>query len=227
MFALQSSSLVRHQKGGRIVQSIAECLFAENFVSLRVRGIPEFGKYFVVRFILLNGSRRCLIVFQEHEIAQERFHWRLERSFFVRPPEIMGVADSFLNAIVEVVAVGWSCVGFDFDAGQQISIRDGQQIPSLCGPEVTWKVGIYFPSEYFGIGDARIFQKIPDDPEKTVKLLSSRYLGSFSPIADFSAAPPRSCLPGSCFPVVLNGFSDTVLDELVEACHGPPRSTLR
>ena len=80
---------------------------------------------------------------------------------------------------------------FDFDAGKQIAVRDHKQIPALGRPEIAREVGIYLPGEYFGIGNARIFQKIPNDPEKTVKLLSSGHFGSFSLVADFSAAPPR------------------------------------
>lgn len=79
----------------------------------------------------------------------------------------------------------------DFDAGQQIFVGDGQKIPTLCWPEIAWEVGIYLPCKDLGIGDTCVLEKIPNNIKKTVKLLSSRYFGSFSPVADFSAAPPR------------------------------------
>src|SRR5258708_23878556 len=122
--AVHSSRLVRHQKGGCIVQTLPECLLAEDLIALRIRSALELRKHLVVRLVFSDGSRRCLIVFQEHQISQERLHRRLESPFFVRPPEIVSVADRFLYPIVEVISVGRSGLRFDFDAGKKIVVRD-------------------------------------------------------------------------------------------------------
>jgi len=145
-----------------------------------------------MRFIYSNGPRRCLIVFQKHEVTQQGLHRRLERSLFIRPPEIVSVADRLLDAIVEVVSVGRPRVRLDFDARQQTLIRDGQEIPSLGRPEITREVGIYLPGKYFGISDACLLQNLFNDPQKTIKLLSSGDFGSSSLIADFAAAASRA-----------------------------------
>ena len=79
----------------------------------------------------------------------------------------------------------------NFDASQQIAICDGKEIPSLRRPEIAREVGVYLPGKYLGISNAHIFQKIPNNPEKTVKLLSSGHFDSFSLVANFSAPPPR------------------------------------
>jgi hypothetical protein len=44
-------------------------------------------------------------VFKKHQITEERLHRCLEGAFHVRAPEIVSVADRFLNTIVEVVSV--------------------------------------------------------------------------------------------------------------------------
>ena len=142
-----------------------------------------------MRLVFPHRLRRCRIVFQKHQIPEEWLHWCLEGPLLVRAPEIVRIADRLFDTIVEIVAVGRPGVRFDLDAGDQISVGDGEKIPALGRAALTRQVGIYLPGKYFGIGNARIFQKIPDYPEKTVKLLSSGHFGPSSLIAPFAAAP--------------------------------------
>ena len=125
-FAFQTSRLVRHQKGGGIVQTFPKRFLAEDFISLGVRCIPEFGKHFVMRLTNVDSPRRRVILFQKHQVTEEGLHLRLERPFLVRPPEVVSVAHRFLDTIVEIVPVRRPRVGFDFDARQQVAVRDDE-----------------------------------------------------------------------------------------------------
>src|SRR5438067_1646832 len=75
-------------------------------------------------------------VLEQEEVSEERGWMLAETAFPVRGPDVLGVADSLLGAVVEVVAEAWSDLGLELDGEQELPIGDDEQIPLLLRPIV-------------------------------------------------------------------------------------------
>ena len=59
-----------------------------------------------------------------------------EPAFPVGGPDVFGVADRFLGAVVEVVAEARADLGLELDGEQELAIGDDEQVPFLLWPVV-------------------------------------------------------------------------------------------
>jgi hypothetical protein len=91
---------------------------------------------------------------EQHYVAEEWLYSGLERFLLVRPPEIVRIPDGFLDPVIEVVTIGRACLRFHFNAGDEVAIRDGKQIPPLAGAEIAGQVGINLTGKYLRFSDS-------------------------------------------------------------------------
>lgn len=66
----------------------------------------------------------------------------------------MCVADSFLNPVIEVIAIRRTGLRFYFDTGKKVAVRDCKKIPPLSGSEIARQIGINLTGVDFGSLDA-------------------------------------------------------------------------
>jgi hypothetical protein len=75
-------------------------------------------------------------VFEQEEVPEEWCLVVAEPAFTVRGPDVLGVPDRILGAVVEVVAEAGADLGFELDRDQESAVGDDQQVPLLLRPVV-------------------------------------------------------------------------------------------
>jgi hypothetical protein len=75
-------------------------------------------------------------VFEQEEVPEEGCRVPAEPAFAVRSPDVLGVPDRFLGAVVEVVAETGPDLGLELDGNQELVVGDDEQIPFLLRPVV-------------------------------------------------------------------------------------------
>jgi len=86
----------------------------------------------------------------------------------------VGIADGFLGTIVEVVAKR-AHLRLELHAGQESSIHDGQQVPTLGRPEETGQVcALSFFEEQVCAVNTRTFNELTDQGDEAIELSAAR-----------------------------------------------------
>ena len=121
---------------GSGVFTLEDQALAQDFVSLGIRRALEQGIDAEVRLGVSHRGMDPVAVFEQEEVSEEGGRVVTKTAFTVCSPDVFGVADGFLGAVVEVVAEARADLGFELDGEQELAVGDDEQVPLLFWPVV-------------------------------------------------------------------------------------------
>ena len=90
------------EKAGRVVKPLEHEPSAKNFGSLAVGGAVEDGVHGKVRFLVGDRLQDPRLVPKEEQIAKEGTRRRTETPLPIRRPDVAGVSDRLLGAVIQL-----------------------------------------------------------------------------------------------------------------------------
>lgn len=123
-------------EAGSSVLALQDQALAQDLVSLGVRRALEQRIDLEVWLGVGHWGMDPATVLEQEEISEEGGRMVAEAAFPVGGPDVFGVADGFLGAVVEVVAEARADLGFELDGEQELAVGDDEQVPLLFWPVV-------------------------------------------------------------------------------------------
>src|SRR5260370_19979529 len=123
------------QAGGGVLALEDESL-AQDLVPPGIGSALEYWVDFEVGLCVGHRGVDLPAVLEQEEVPEEGCLVPAEPAFAVGGPDVLGVPDCFLGAVVEVVAEAGADLGLELDRDQELAVGDDEQVPLLLRPVV-------------------------------------------------------------------------------------------